>query len=102
RSVLILSDNYPSSEVALNEGFYRTVKEKNLRVYVEYPSYIPDIRTNIYQDSEHKRVVVNSGFFEELDSLSVLQVNGLSYLNVTEGQVGRSHLVAARVAGFDS
>ena len=102
RSVLVLSDAYPDSEVQLNEGFYRTVKANNLRVFVEYPSYVPDIQYNIHKDTEHQRVVVNSGFSEELDSLSILQVNGLSYLRVTEGQIGKAHLVAARVAGFDS
>ncbi|WP_276347631.1 hypothetical protein [Daejeonella sp. JGW-45] len=102
RSVLILSDTYPDAEVLLNEDFYRIVKAKNLRVFIEYPSYIPNIQTVVRRDSEFKRVVVNSGFFSGLDSLSVLQVNGLSYLDVREGQIGKAHLVAARVAGFDS
>lgn len=89
-------------KVALDDDFYHAVEKNKLRVYVEYPSYIPNIQTKIHRDSEHKRVVVNSGFFEELDSLGILQVNGLSYLDVTGGKVDKIHLAAARVAGFDS
>lgn len=101
-ALLVLADTYPGSQVALNDSFYETAKARNLRVFVEFPSYIPGIPTSVHNDSEHERVVVNSGFFNGLDSLSVLQVNGLAYLKVEEGQIGKAHLVAARVAGFDS
>ena len=98
-AVLILADGYPEQQVILTDNFFRMVKEKNLRVYLEYPSYLPGFEMQQPVNTDLQRAVVNSSFFNDSpDSLQILSINGLHSLPV---QVGKSHLVAARVAGFD-
>lgn len=96
--VLIVAGNYPEVPMDLPAEFYALVKSKNLKAYLEYPSYLPGILVGAPVKGSVERVVVNSSFFGEPDSLSILVVNGLNYVPVT---IDASHLVAARVAGFD-
>jgi len=98
-AVLILADEYPEQPVPLTENFFRLVKEKKLRVYLEYPSYLPGLSINEAVDTDLERAVVNSSFFNGIpDSLKILSISGLHYLPL---QVDKAHIVAARVAGFD-
>ena len=98
-AVLILADGYPEQQVPLNENFFRMVKEKNLRVYLEYPSYLPGLEMQQPVSTDLQRAVINSSFFNgSPDSLQILSINGLHYLPL---QADKSHMVAARVAGFD-
>lgn len=100
-AVLILSENYPEEKTPLNEDFYRLLIERNIRAYIEYPSCVPNIHFIKSEEIKKQRVVVNSNFFDELDSLTILQLNGLSYIEVDK-DLNNVHLVAAKVAGFDS
>lgn len=97
-AILILADDYPEKQVSLSDNFFKQVKEKNLRVYLEYPSYLPDIEVHPPVDTDLQRAVINSSLFNDLDSLQILSINGLHYLPV---RADKSHMVAARVAGFD-
>ncbi len=99
QAILITADNYPAKQIDLTAEFFALVKSRHLRVYVEYPSYLPGIHLDKPVKSAIERLVVNSSFFNSNpDSLSILVANGLNY--VPAEQV-RSHIVAAKVAGFD-
>ncbi len=100
-SLLVLSKNYPDEKVPLNDDFYRVLAEKNIRAYIEYPSFVPNITFTEPDEILKQRMVTSSRFFDDLDSLTILQINGLSYININES-IARPHLVAAKVAGFDS
>jgi len=97
--VIVLSDEYPFERVNLSDDFFKIVREKNLRVFVEYPSFLPNVDLDNPVKANLERAVVNSSFFKGFpDSLHILNVNGLNYI---PAHVNNSHIVIAKVAGFD-
>ena len=98
--VLFLADGYPASTTPLSADLLARAASKHLRVYVEYPSWLPGKETDVPRDARTERAVVRSNFFgSNLPPLRILSVNGLRFLPV---RAENAHLVAARVAGFDS
>jgi len=97
--VLILADEYPRNTVNISREFFDLVLKKDLRIYLEYPSFLPGIQVGKPVSTTLERAVINSSLFEgKLDSLDILSINGLNYLPTN---VSASHIVAAKVAGFD-
>lgn len=100
--VLILAGDYPASPVQLDDELFDVIRQKKLKTFIEFPDYVPGISLGEVTKARHERAVVSSGFFGSFpDSLSVLGINGLHYLKVSSFIPG-PHLVAAKVAGFDS
>ena len=96
--LLILGKSYPMEKTMLPEGFYRTAKEKNLKVYVEFPDRLSTGITGDIKSTEKERLVVTSDFFgEHLKPLSILDAGLYNYIDVPERA---SHLKGAKVAGF--
>lgn len=98
--VLILAaDNYPEKRLSLDDTFYRALKAKKLRAYIEFPSYVDGIKL---QDSllhgELERGVVTSTVFKNLDPLSILGIND-SY--VIKAAVSDPLLILGKVAGLN-
>ncbi|WP_236974159.1 hypothetical protein [Membranihabitans maritimus] len=98
--LLVLSASYPEDKVSLTDKFYQTVVSKKLRAFIEYPDFVPGVEMGDTYEAQAERAVVRSGFFgTEVDSLQILGLNGLHFIsNNADG----GHLVAAKVAGFDS
>jgi len=97
--VLILADGYPEKTTALEPPLWEQAAKKKLRLYVEYPSALPGVEIGKLVKTHVERVVVHSDFFgDNLKKLRIVSVNGLHYVPIT---AERTHLVAARVAGFD-
>lgn len=98
--VLILADEYPSNTVDVSSELFEFVREKKLRLYLEYPSSLPGIEFGEPVSTKLERAVINSSFFEGTpDSLQILSINGLTYL---PADMQENYMVAAKVAGFDS
>ena len=98
--VLLLAEGYPDSATPLSADLLQKAESKGLRVYVEYPGWLPGGDTARPRDSKVERAVVQSGFFGPgLPPLRILSVNGLRFIPTA---AGNAHLVAAQVAGFDS
>jgi hypothetical protein len=98
--VLLLADGYPGSTMPLSADLVAKAASKRLRMYVEYPSWLPGGKTAQPREARIERAVVQSEFFGVgLPALHILSINGLRFLPVN---VGTAHLVAAQVAGFDS
>jgi len=98
--VLLLADGYPASEMPLTADLLARSRSKRLRLYVEYPSWLPGGGTLPPREAGVERAVVRSDFFgTSLPPLRILSVNGLRFIPVTGVE---AHLVAAQVAGFDS
>ncbi|MBN1143362.1 MAG: hypothetical protein JXA72_03025, partial [Bacteroidales bacterium] len=101
-AVLVLADHYPDNPEKLEDSFFQLIEEKQLRAYIEFPSHLPDISVEGIEKGKAERAVVNSNFFGGFpDSLAILGINGLHYLKM-DVKNSPLHLVAARVAGFDS
>ncbi len=98
--VLVLADRYPDKTTTIAATVFEEAAKKRLRLYVEYPALLPGMDVGAPQRTSVERAVVASDFFgTDLARLRILAINGLHYVPVA---AQRSHLVAARVAGFDS
>jgi hypothetical protein len=98
--VLVLADGYPAQTTAVPDEVFEQAKSKRLRLYVEYPAALPGLKCEPPRGTQTERAVVRSEFFgRELGPGRILAINGLHFVPVA---VEKSHLVAARVAGFDS
>ncbi|MEQ8422615.1 MAG: hypothetical protein RIB64_21585 [Arenibacter algicola] len=98
QKLLILAKNYPEEKTVLPEGFFKSAKEKNLKVYVEFPDRLSTGATGEIKSTEKERLVVTSDFFgAHLKPLMILDAGLYKYVNVPERA---SHLKGAKVAGF--
>ncbi|CAG7640488.1 hypothetical protein ACFQI7_30355 [Paenibacillus allorhizosphaerae] len=76
-------------------------QQKNLRLYVEFPSAVPDLTFGDPKPTEWERVVASSDFFApELEKDRILALHGCWFLPVERAHQ-QAHLVVARVAGYD-
>ena len=98
--VLILADGYPQKTTAIDAAVFDEAARKKLRLYVEYPSFLPGLKVEPPRDTKTERAVVASEFFgPALPPLRILAINGLHFVPV---QAENADLVAACVAGFDT
>jgi hypothetical protein len=98
--VLILADEYPERPVALDAAVFDMAAQKKLRLYMEYPSYLPDLELGPPRRTEWERAVVASDRFAPgLEKLRILAIHGCRFLPVAAEE---PHIVLARVAGFDT
>ena len=97
--ILVLADNYPEKTVVLSDYFFESVKSKNIKLYIEYPSNVPGLKTGTIQKTEWERGVVTSDAFgKSLEKMRILMIHDCHYVQV---EAKNPHLVAAKVAGFD-
>jgi hypothetical protein len=98
--VLILADGYPGERTPVSSEIYSLAREKNLRLFVEYPSYIPGVQTGQVHRTQWERAVVSSSAFDTLLSkFRILAINDCHFIPI---EAACSDIVIARVAGFDS
>ena len=98
--VLILADGYPMETTITDSVLFAEAAAKDLRLYVEYPSYIPGIETSQPEGTQWERAVISSGAFTpELQKLRILAIHDCRYIPL---QIADPDIVVARVAGFDS
>jgi len=99
-AVLILADGYPAVPTPMAADLLEAAGRKQLRLYIEYPEALPGCEMGAPQAARYERAVVNSDLFgPSLERLRILAINGLHFRPI---KAGSAHLVAARVAGFDS
>ncbi len=97
--VLILADGYPRQPTPVDEAIFKQAAAKQLRLFAEYPAMLPGVEVGRPVSTHIERAVVASDLFgDDLKQLRIVSINGLHYLPV---RAQRSHIVAARVAGFD-
>lgn len=98
--VLILADGYPGTPTAIDEAVWENAQAKHMRLYVEYPSWIPDLTIGPPRTTHWERAVVSSDIFgPTLRQLRILAIHGGHFMPMT---ATHPHLVFARVAGFDT
>jgi len=105
--VLILADEYPQNTTPLNPAIYEQAAAKKLRLYVEFPSYLPDtnlgaityLKTGRYGAVIERTVVASDAFGPQLPKLRIMMIHDCHYLPV---EAASPHLVLARVEGYDT
>ncbi len=99
-SLLILADNYPQKTTRITPRQFKQAQKKKLRLYIEYPDWLPGLKVSEPQPLTIERAVIASNFFgPNLRKLRIMSINS-KYIVPINTQ--KSHIVAARVAGFDT
>ncbi len=100
QGVLILADGYPQKTARLDQALFDAAAAKRLRLFVEYPSWLPGVKVGAARRTRLERAVVASdAFTPTLKRLDILAVHDCHFVEV---EAPNAHLVAARVAGFDT
>ncbi len=98
--VLLLADGYPAATTALEAALFDQAARKRLRLYVEYPSWLPGLAVGAPRGTQWERAVVASDVFSpSLARLRILAIHDCHFVPV---RVEHPHLVIGRVAGFDT
>lgn len=98
-SVLILADGYPTTTTAIDSDVYTTALGKNQRLFVEFPSQLPDRTVGPIRAARLERGVVASDVFGP-----ALAINDLILIHdchFVEVPARDPYIVLAKVAGFD-
>jgi len=99
-AVLILADGYPAKRTEVAPALFEAAVAKKQRLYIEYPSALPGLEVGERRAAEWERAVVASDFFgASLAPLRILAIHDCHFVPV---HADGPHLVAARVAGFDT
>jgi hypothetical protein len=97
--VLILADGYPDRETPLNAELFESAAHKRLRLYVEFPSFLPGKEMGRPRETKWERGVVSADAFgQALRKMRIVTINSCRFIPV---DVENPYLVMARVAGFD-
>ena len=97
--VLILANGYPAKRTAIAPAVYEVARKKQLRLYVEYPSFVPGFELQGPRKPHWERTVVASDAFgPKLEKMRILAIHDCHFL---ETQAKQAYLVSARVAGYD-
>jgi hypothetical protein len=98
--VLLLADGYPTKTTPLDAELFTAAAGKKLRLYVEYPSYLPGVVLGPPRNTHWERAVVASdAFAPALDKLRILAIHGCRFVPL---QADKPDIVIGRVAGFDT
>lgn len=99
QGVLILADGYPQNRTKVDSSLFQMAADKRVRLYLEYPEVLPGHHLGESKTVEWERGVVTSDLFgAELEKLRILSPQNCVFIPVG---VENSHLVIARVAGYD-
>jgi len=98
--VLILADDYPKKATPLDQPLFDVAARKKLRLYVEYPTWLPEMTVGPARRTELERAVVASDAFgPALAKLRILAIHDCHFVPV---EASKADLVVAKVAGFDT
>jgi hypothetical protein len=99
-SLLILADHYPQQATHIIFKHFEQALKKKIRLYVEYPDWLPEMKVSQPFRLSIERIVIASEFFSPKQTkLRIMSVNSKHFVSV---DVSEPHMVAARVAGFDT
>jgi hypothetical protein len=99
-ALLLLAEEYPSKPLEVSEQLFRQAAEKNLRVYIEFPSFVPGIELGQPCKEAWERLVISSEEFGPALPKTRIMMANESYVQPCTAQ--NPMVVAARVAGYDT
>jgi hypothetical protein len=98
--LLVLADDYPAAGPAVPADLLAAAAAKQLKVFIEYPTALAGLEVGKARAAGPERAVVTDDFFgDALPAGRILAVQGLHFVPIAAAE---PHLVAARVAGFDT
>lgn len=98
--VLILADGYPEKTTVMDASLFEKARSKKLRLYVEYPSYLPEVELGTPRGTHWERAVISSdAFAPALQKLRILAIHDCRFVTM---KAENPDIVIARIAGFDN
>lgn len=98
--VMILADGYPGKTTAMDASLFEKAGRKKLRLYVEYPSFLPGVEIGTPRGTHWERAVISSDrFAPDLQKLRILAIHDCRFVPV---EIENPDIIMGRVAGFDS
>ena len=98
--VMILAEGYPQQTTTMSEALYKKAKDKKLRLYVEYPSHLPDMEVGEINGTNWERAVISSDkFAPRLEKHRILAIHDCRFVTI---EAENPDIVVARIAGFDT
>ena len=99
-TLLVLAPGYPQQQVDLPEVFFQQATEKKLKLYIEYPLWVPGISVEqeVIQTRLERGVVTSEVFGTDLPPMKILGINDC---HVIPSDAKDPLMVLAKVAGFD-
>jgi hypothetical protein len=98
--VLILADQYPEKTTTIEPSVFDEAARKQLRLYIEYPTSLPDMTVGPARRASIERVVATSDAFGQgLRKMGIVAIHDCHFVPV---RAANSQLVVAKVAGFDT
>jgi len=99
-AVLVLADGYPDKVTMIDSLFFKKAADKRLRLYIEYPSYLPGVKTGTPRGTQWERAVISSdAFAPKISQHRILAVHDCHFIPM---EAQNPDIVIARIAGFDS
>jgi hypothetical protein len=100
-AVLVLADDYPTRQTALDPAGFDLARQKNLRLFIEFPAALPGMELAAPRTTTWERLVVSSDkFAPALPRLRILAAHDCRFVPVRGSPA--ADLVVARVAGYDT
>ena len=98
--LIISAEGYPEDRTEISGTIYETVREKKIRMFIEYPSFVPgyDLPDECYHGKLERAVITSDMFGDSLPPMALMTVNDCRIIPV---QVNDPLVVYAKVAGFD-
>ena len=97
--VIISASSYPTQKTPFSDAQYLMAKQKKLKVYLEYPQYIPGISVpDTFIVGKLERGVISSDFFGK--SMPEMSLLGLNDCHLYHVKVEKPLISFAKVAGF--
>ena len=98
----VLADSYPDAPVRLDSDFFARAATKRVRLFLEFPGFLPGLSVGPVRKAAAERGVVASDFFgPTLPSMRILAIHGCHIVRIEPAPAGPMHMVLARVAGRD-
>lgn len=105
-AVMLLADDYPECPTRIDRKIYDIAADRNLRLFVEFPAYIPGIavgpirghRKGSYACNIDREVITSDAFGPALKKMRILQIHACRFVEV---KIENTHMVTTRVTGYD-
>ncbi|WP_143715758.1 hypothetical protein [Pedobacter heparinus] len=98
-AVLLFAEGYPSQRVAISQESVQAIRDKKLKVYIEFPQEIPGMTFSpVLNYIKLERGIVNTSKIKGLDSLDLLGLTDHYYV-VTKAT--KPFVLLGKVAGYD-
>ncbi len=98
--VMILADGYPDTATQIEESTLAAARQKNLRLYLEYPGSLPTMQAGKPKRTHWERAVITTDRFgKSLDKMRIVAIQDCHFIPF---KADEPWIALAKIAGFDT